>query len=93
MSSPPIYAPKTSCSQLVEDVWNDPIPNAPAPVEGPTDLDTLKSWINFAVAQTAGKKTEYERGKAKVEIIQRCEVRDQQAIEKAQPHGLFGLRG
>lgn len=92
MSSPPIYAPKTSCSELVEDVWNEPVPNAPKPVEGPTDLDTLKNWINFAIAQTAGKMTEYERGKAKVDIISRCEERDQRAIEQAQPKGLFGLR-
>ena len=92
VSSPPIYAPKTSCSELVADTWTEPVPDAPLPQEGETVLDTLKSWINFGVTQTAGKRTEYERGEAKVSLITRCEVRDQQAIERAQPRGLFGLR-
>ena len=93
VSSPPIYAPKTGCSELVEDTWTEPVPDAPAPTEGETVLDTLKSWINFGVAQTAAKKTEFERSQAKVGIIHRCEERDQKAIERAQPRGLFGLRG
>ena len=92
VSSPPIYAPKVSCSELVKDVWSEPVANAPLPTEGETVLDTLKSWINFGVAQTAAKKTEYERGEAKVEVISRCEARDREAIEQAKPRGLFGLR-
>lgn len=92
MSSPPIYAPKASCSELVEDVFTEPVADAPLPQEGENVLDTLKSWINFGVAQTAAKKTEYERGEAKVAVISRCEQRDREAIEQAQPRGLFGLR-
>jgi hypothetical protein len=87
-----VYAPKSRCSQLVEDVYNQPVPDAPTPVLGATDLDTLKNWINFGVGQTAGKRTEHERSIAKFEIIKRCEERDAEAIEKSKPKflGIFG---
>lgn len=86
-----VFAPKTSCSELIADTWNTPVPDAAQPVEGPTDLDTLKNWINFGVKQTAGKHTEFERSQAKTGIISRCEVRDQKAIEKSKPKflGIF----
>jgi len=54
-------------------------------------LDTLKSWIGFGGAQTAGKRTEFERAQAARVIIRRCEERDRAAIEGAKPKflGLF----
>jgi hypothetical protein len=67
------------------------VPDAPAPRQGPTDLETLKSWIGFAGAQTAGKRTEFERAQAAREIIKRCEQRDRTAVDRARPKflGLF----
>lgn len=87
-----VYAPKSKCSQLVEQVYNEPVPDAPAPVLGEDDLATLKNWINFGVAQTAGKRTEFERAQAARDITRRCEERDAQAIEKSKPKflGIFG---
>lgn len=61
------------------------MPDAAAPREGETALDTLKSWIGFAGAQTAGKRTEFERAQAARGIIKRCEERDRAAIERARP--------
>lgn len=87
-----LYAPKTACSDLVEDIYTEPVPDAPAPMEGSTGLDTLKSWITFGVSQTAAKQTEYERAQEARGIIKRCEERDREAIEKSQKKGLFGLR-
>jgi len=67
------------------------VPDAPAPRESETVLDTLKSWIGFAGAQTAGKRTEFERAQAARAIIRRCEERDRAAIERAKPKflGIF----
>lgn len=80
-----VFAPKTSCSQLVREVWAEPVPDAAAPVEGVTELATLQRWINFAIEQTAGKHTEYERGQEKQELQERCEQRDLEAIDDAKP--------
>lgn len=77
---------------MVEQVYNQPVPDAPAPTLGATDLDTLKNWINFGVAQTGAKRTEYERAQAARDIIRRCEERDAEAIKESKPKflGIFG---
>lgn len=80
-----VFAPESSCSQLLDGTWETPVPDAAAPREGETDLDTLKSWIGFAGAQTAAKRTEFERAQAARGIIKRCEERDRAAIERARP--------
>ncbi len=86
-----VFAPKSSCSDLLDGTWETPVPDAAAPREGETVLDTLKSWIGFAGAQTAGKRTEFERAQAARAIIRRCEERDRAAIERAKPKflGIF----
>lgn len=85
-----VFAPETSCSSLLDGTWEEPVPDAAAPREGPTPLDTLKSWIGFGGAQTAGKRTEYERAQAARQIIKRCEERDRAAVQRARP-GFLGL--
>lgn len=87
-----VFAPKTSCSQLIPEAWSEPVPDAAAPREGETDLATLQGWINFALEQTAGKRTEYERSQAKQGIVERCEERDREAIDDSKPKflGIFG---
>lgn len=86
-----VFAPKSSCSDLLDGTWDTPVPDAAAPREGATPLDTLKSWIGFGGAQTAGKRTEFERAQAARAIIKRCEERDRAAIERAKPKflGIF----
>lgn len=76
---------------MLDGTWEQPVPDASAPREGDAPLDTLKSWIGFAGAQTAGKRTEFERAQAARAIIKRCEERDRTAIERAKPKflGLF----
>lgn len=80
-----ISATRTSCSALVAGLWDAPVPDAAAPREGATPVDTLKNWIAFAAEQTSGKRTEYERAQAKQAIIERCEERDRQAVKRARP--------
>lgn len=86
-----VFAPESSCSQLLDGTWESPVPDASAPREGATPLDTLKSWIGFGGAQTAGKRTEFERAQAARTIIKRCEERDRAAIDRARPKilGIF----
>jgi len=86
-----VFAPKSSCSDLLDGTWETPGPDAAAPREGATDLDTLKSWIGFGGAQTAGKRTEFERAQAARAVIRRCEERDRTAIDRAKPKflGIF----
>ena len=80
-----VYAPKTDCTTLIPSEWDKPIEDAPTPIEGPTVLDTLKSWIGFGVAQTGKKKNEFERAVQSRGIIKRCIERDQKAVEKSKP--------
>ena len=86
-----VFAPPTDCSSLVPEAWDEPVDDAAAPVEGETDLATLKSWIGFAVQQTANKRKEFDRAKASRDIIRRCEERDRAAVKRAEPKflGIF----
>jgi hypothetical protein len=86
-----ISATPSACSDLLEGTWQDPVPDAAAPQQGPTDLDTLKNWIVFGLAQTTGKRTEYERAQAARTITRRCEGRERTAISRAKPKflGIF----
>lgn len=86
-----VFAPKSSCSDMLVGTWETPVADAPAPTQGATPLDTLKSWIGFAGAQTAGKKTEFERAQSARKLIKNCEQRDRAAIEKSKPKflGIF----
>jgi hypothetical protein len=76
---------------MLGGTWEIPVADAPAPVQGETELATTKNWINFALMQTAGKRTEFERAQAARGIIKRCEERDKAAIEKSKPKflGIF----
>ncbi len=78
-----ISADTSSCSDLLDGTWEDPVPDAAAPREGASVLDTLKSWIGFGVAQTANKQTEFERAQAARQIIKRCEERNREAVKNA----------
>ncbi len=76
---------------MLDGTWGTPVADAPAPQQGETTLDTLKSWIGFAGAQTAGKRTEFERAQAARRLIANCEERDRAAIAKSKPKflGIF----
>jgi len=90
-----VYAPTTTCSSLVPDTYREATEHTPAPEKGDDALATLKNWINFGIGQTAKVETSDDKRIAAIEIIERCEERDREAIEKASPGklDLLGLRG
>lgn len=86
-----VYATKSDCSQLVPQDWRAGVPNAAAPAEAEDDLGRLKAWINFGVAQTGQLEIANSRTDDAVGIIERCERRDREAIDRAKPKflGIF----
>ena len=86
-----VFATKSDCSQLVPSTWRAGVPNAPAPQRSDDDLERLKGWINFGVAQTGQLAIANSRTDDAVGIIERCEARDREAIERARPKflGIF----
>ena len=86
-----VYATKADCSSLVPSEWVAGVGNAPLPPEVTDELDRLKGWINFGVAQTGNLEVANSRTADSVGIIARCEERDRKAIEDAKPKflGIF----
>jgi hypothetical protein len=86
-----VFAPKTNCLTLIPSEWRDPIPDSGSPVKGASDKETLDSWILFGVSQSEKKRQEYQRKEESLGIIERCQKRDNEAIEKAKPKflGIF----
>lgn len=85
-----VFAPKSKCSELLDGTWDVPVPDGVAP-KGIDDLALFKNWVNFALTQTAGKRTEFERAQAARGIIRRCEDMMAEAIEDSKPKflGIF----
>jgi len=86
-----VFATKTDCSSLVPDGWRSGVPNAPAPAQVDNDLDRLKGWIGFGVTQTGQLEKANGRTADAIGIVERCEERDREAIERSRPKflGLF----
>jgi len=86
-----IFATKSDCSQLVPQEWKDGVPNSPAPAQFDDELDQLKGWINFGIAQTGQLKKANERTGDALGIIERCEERDREAVKRSRPKflGIF----
>lgn len=67
------------------------MPNATPPAQADNDLDRLKGWINFGVAQTGQLEKANGRTTDAISIVERCEERDRAAIKRSRPKflGLF----
>lgn len=65
--------------------------HAAPPAEAGNDLDRLKNWINFGIAQTGKLEVANGRLVDTIGIIERCEERDREAVRRARPKflGLF----
>lgn len=79
VGAPPIVAARSACSSLLPDQWRKPIPGAPLPAG-----DTIGDWVSFADAQTGQLDKANDRTLTSIGIIERCEARDTQAVQKAQ---------
>lgn len=76
---PPIVTTRAaSCSSLLPDSWKAGVPGAELP-----DGDTVGEWIAFADAQTGRLDQANGRTRDAIEIVERCEERDSQAVRRA----------
>lgn len=86
-----VYAPKTPCSELVPASYRDYTEHTPPPELGVNNLETFKNWVSFALAQTAKVANSDDKRISSLEIIERCEKRDMEAIEEVKDGGFLGL--
>lgn len=86
VSAGPILATPGACSTLIPDSWREPVEGAPLP-----DGDTVGDWVAFADAQTGKLDMANGRTVDAMAIVERCEARDAQAVERSRPKflGLF----
>lgn len=91
VSSPPIYAANTPCSSLVPADWRKGVGHAPAPAEATDPLAQLKAWIGFGTAEAGQVEKADGRTADTIGIVERCEARDREAVQRARPKflGLF----
>lgn len=76
--APPIAAIPAACASLLPDTWRTPVPGAPLP-EGSTVAD----WISFADQQTGQLDKANDRLLAAIGVVERCEARDREAVNRA----------
>ena len=85
--APPIVTTSgAGCSALLPADWKAGVDGAPLPVGA-----VVGDWIAFADAQTARLDAANDRTRASIEIVERCESRDQQAIRQATRRRFLGL--
>ena len=75
---PPIVAAPSACSSLIPEAWRLPVEGAPFP-----SGDAISDWIIFADAQTARLDQANGRTADAIGIIERCEGRDRDAVNRA----------
>lgn len=67
-----------ACSSLLPTEWRAGVPGAELPAGS-----TVGDWIAFGDAQTGQLDKANERTSAAIGIVERCELRDREAIKKA----------
>lgn len=80
VSAPPILGTPTACSSLLPSEWREGVPGADLP-----GGSTVGDWIAFADAQTGQLDKANERTTAAIGIVERCEERDREAVQRARP--------
>lgn len=80
VSAGPIVAAPSSCSSLIPDSWSAGVEGAPLP-----DGETVGDWIAFGDAQTGRLDVANGRQADTLAIIQRCEARDREAVQRSRP--------
>lgn len=68
----------SACSELLPAEWRKPVPGAPLP-EG----DSVGDWVAFGDGQTAQLDKANDRTGAAIGIVERCEKRDREAVDRA----------
>ena len=78
VATPPIATTRPACSSILPQAWRAPVEGATLP-EG----DSVGEWIAFGDAQTAKLDQSNGRTLDAIAIIERCEARDAQGVERA----------
>jgi hypothetical protein len=80
VSGGPIVASPSACSTLIPDSWRLGVEGAALP-----GGDTVGDWIAFADAQTGKLDMANGRTTDSIDIIERCEARDREAVKRSRP--------
>lgn len=79
-------AAPSACTALLPSEWREPVPGAPLPEE-----DTVGDWIAFGDAQTGQLDKANDRTLSAIGIVERCEARDREVIERASRKRFLGI--
>lgn len=76
--TPLIVAAPSACSDLLPAEWREPVAGAPLP-QG----DSVGEWVAFGDGQTAQLDKANDRTTSAIGIVERCEKRDREAVNRA----------
>ena len=77
------------CIGFVPDSWKQPVPSAPLPDAGATDLEEAKAWQGFSVAQTVQLSKSNGRNDDLLHIFSTCERKYNEARPRKKLLGIF----
>ncbi len=77
-SAPTVLSTPNSCSTLLPSSWKDGVAGAELP-----GGDTVAEWIAFGDAQTGKLDQANGRTKDAIEVVERCERRDSEAVRRS----------
>lgn len=77
-ATPIVTAAPNSCATLLPGSWKAGVAGAPLP-----DGNTVGDWIVFGEAQTGRLEVANGRTKDAIEVIERCEKRDAEAVRRS----------
>lgn len=77
-AAPTVLSTPNSCATLLPAEWKEGVAGAPLP-----SGDTVGDWVAFADAQTGKLDVANDRTKSAIGIIERCEIRDREAVKRA----------
>jgi hypothetical protein len=78
-----------NCLGFIPDSWQKPVPSAPIPTQGSTDLEEAKVWAGGFVAQSGQLAKANGKFDDTVHIIGECERRYNAAVPRKKFLGVF----
>lgn len=102
MTAGPIVADAGACSDLLPSDWDNGVEGAEVPPEAPPEpadikakldwtLDQLKNWTGFGIEESTRREMANGRYRDAKGIVQRCEKRNEKAVNRSKPKilGIF----
>lgn len=82
--TPVVTTASASCSALLPTSWREGVPPPPLPED-----DTVGSWVSFGDQAIGKLDVANGRTRDAIDIVSRCEARDQAAVKRA-TRGFWG---